>query len=126
MTCAFIDGPAAGRTLDLRRAPHFLRVVTAEDGTVDALDQPTDEPAAGETIHVYVAEAGSFSTVYVCVRGRNAGAGGRYESARYRHLAGLENTVGFADRDAWVGWLKAHGNAAAITAGLDPWQGTGA
>ena len=36
----FLDGPAKGAILDLRRAPLFLRVVSdVDDGTIDALDR---------------------------------------------------------------------------------------
>jgi len=49
----FLNGPAGGAKLDLRRAPHLLRVVIDFDGTVDALDQLDDVPKATETIHVY-------------------------------------------------------------------------
>lgn len=50
----FIDGPAKGTTLDLRRAPVFLRVVIDPVGDVfDALDQLDDVPKPHESIHVY-------------------------------------------------------------------------
>jgi len=48
-----LDGPAAGKILDLQRAPLLLRVVIGPRGAVDALDQLGDEPHAKETIHVY-------------------------------------------------------------------------
>ena len=49
----FMDGPAELKTLMLRRAPLFLRVVLKPRGDWDDLDQLGDEPAANETIVVY-------------------------------------------------------------------------
>lgn len=52
----FVDGPAAGRKLGCRRAPHFLRVVVhRRTGRIDVLDQLTDEPMPLEDVHVYEA-----------------------------------------------------------------------
>ena len=48
----FIDGPAKGQHLALKRAPRFLRVVVA-DGKWDALDQIEDEPRPGELVYAY-------------------------------------------------------------------------
>jgi len=49
----FLDGPAEGVTLMLRRAPIYLRVV--HRGTEwDALDALDDRPTPDETIYVYV------------------------------------------------------------------------
>lgn len=47
------DGPAAGQTFLIRRAPWLLRVVQAPDGKWDALDQIDDHPHPGERIWVY-------------------------------------------------------------------------
>lgn len=68
MIC-FRLGPADGKALELRRAPWFLRVVIDQDGTVDALDQPDDEPKPTEAIHVYVRE-GEAGRGIACSRGR--------------------------------------------------------
>jgi hypothetical protein len=68
----FLDGPAKGRFLSLRRAPIFLRVVIDIDGGVDALDQPGDTPSPTETIHVYRL-ASEPSHFIVCSRGKGAG-----------------------------------------------------
>ena len=53
----FLDGPAKGQVLKLRRCPYFLRVVvkTAADGKQewDALDQPGDSPDRDERLYAY-------------------------------------------------------------------------
>lgn len=50
----FLDGPADGQALDLRRAPVVLRVVRdRRTGAWDALDQLTDQPKPTEEIFVY-------------------------------------------------------------------------
>ncbi len=48
----FLDGPAAGKVLMLRRAPQFLRV-TEKGGEFDALDMPADEPIDQEKLYAY-------------------------------------------------------------------------
>lgn len=46
----FLDGPAGNKTLELRRAPVYLRVVIDADGNIDALDQLDDRPKEDERI----------------------------------------------------------------------------
>lgn len=60
----FKNGPAAAKTLRLHRAPLFLRVVIAQDGTVDALDNLDNEPRDDEAIHVYRRD-GEPGTVHI-------------------------------------------------------------
>lgn len=78
---AFLDGPAAGQLLELRRAPLFLRVtqVDADGGEIayDALDQLDDVPQSVEILFAYrlVGEAG-------WVRYQMAGPGGRGRQCR--------------------------------------------
>ncbi len=49
----FLDGPAAGETLMLRRAPLLLRVVLSPRGKWDALDQLADVPGPDERLYAY-------------------------------------------------------------------------
>jgi hypothetical protein len=49
----FLDGPAEGESLALRRIPVLLRVVRSRTGNWDALDQLDDEPKPTETITIY-------------------------------------------------------------------------
>lgn len=89
----FEGGPATGRTLNLRRLPDWLRVVTSErHGTVDALDQLEDAPDADEVVHVYRRTFHAFAC-----RG-----GGPGEVATYQHVPGLDAEAGqLREREAW-------------------------
>jgi hypothetical protein len=79
----FIDGPAAGVTLELKRCPYLLRVVrrigTGKAGGPDlkgpvevpvigwdALDQPEDRPEPAETIYLYKADLSTVGRAHVC------------------------------------------------------------
>ena len=48
----FVDGPAKGQRLRLKRAARFLRVTEA-NGEWDALDQLTDHPRTDEKLWAY-------------------------------------------------------------------------
>jgi hypothetical protein len=92
-----LDGPAAGVTLNVARAPLFLRLVCT--GTSwDALDQPWDIPKAGEIVHVY-RRAGAVT--HVCTRGA-----GCYESADYEHVPDVDGEQLRATA-AWRAWARA-------------------
>lgn len=78
----FLDGPAAGVTLFLRRAPFLLRVVQSHTGEWDALDQLTDQPGPQETIAVYRL-ARAAGTIHLCARGKGAQSG-TFAMAEYR------------------------------------------
>lgn len=98
-----LDGPAAGTDLMLRRAPVWLRVVVAPDGTVDALDQLQDTPQPDEEVHVYRQVEGTSSVVFAC---RTRSRGGRYEGASYRHVPGAP-ADDLRDSAAWQAWCVA-------------------
>lgn len=105
----FLDGPAAGAPLPLRRAPMYLRVVIDPSGKVDALDQLDDEPRAGETVHVY-ARARWAGPIHVCGglngnRSRVHGSGWVIE-ADYRHMPDVDGE-GLRDTETWRAWATA-------------------
>lgn len=102
----FLDGPAMGTTLFLRRAPHYLRVVQGPDGptapgTVDALDQLDDTPSASERITAYemVGEPG-----YMHVRMRKGG--GVYRGGTYRMVAEQPDDATLRDAGLWRAWVS--------------------
>jgi hypothetical protein len=82
----FQDGPAKDQALMLKRCACFLRV-TIEGKTCDALDQPFDEPKAGEKLYAYeLVELRGNAMVNF-----GGGRGGCYPIAYYR-LAPVQPT----------------------------------
>lgn len=99
----FIDGPAQGQTLLLKRGPRFLRVVE-QDGKWDALDQLEDEPEPGESIHVYEAH-GPIGSCHLNISG---GRGGWFIIGEYRHLPEQPTEEQKRVTRAWREWCEAH------------------
>lgn len=128
-----LDGPGAGATLMLRRAPRLLRVTVRKPqdalfdappdperlevdvagrkvqvGThrpdVDALDQPTDTPDADEAVYVY-RRLGSAGRVHVLQRPIRGS--GFYATGRYQHLPDVDGDQ-LRDRAAWEAWALAN------------------
>ena len=101
-----IDGPAHGKRLMLRRAARFLRVVVADSGEIDALDQPTDKPKPSETCYAYeiVARPGNM---HIRCGGRSKGASGFYPVADYKYMEPpLEQEI-MRDAKLWAAWTQA-------------------
>ena len=108
---SFKNGPAAGVSLALNRAPELLRVVIDADGAVDALDQLSDEAKLQETIHVYH-RSGSAVKGIACVRGRGCRS---YLSAEYHLYHRQPDDATARDTRLWTAWALAEcaGEAAA-------------
>lgn len=102
----FIDGPAAGQTLMLKRAPVFLRVVQGEKW--DALDQPDDEPLENETVYAYqLAEAPGH--VHLSTRGQNGKRGGGfYPLANYKLCEEQPTKTEMIVTGDWRAWCYRH------------------
>lgn len=105
---SFADGPAAGKTLTLARAPVFLRVVVKPSGETDALDLLDDVPEADEVIHAYRLDLDSRGTCHVDrtdpkTRRR---VGEWYRTATYRLIAQqpAEGVMRFNER--WTEWCQ--------------------
>jgi hypothetical protein len=101
----FLDGPAAGVSLLIKRAPALLRAVQKPDGSWDALDQFTDRPERNERIVVYrrVTEP---ATVHIN-RGRH-GCGWQ-QMADYRVLAEQPADADVRQTSAWQAWANSVG-----------------
>lgn len=101
----FLSGPAAGRTLALRRAPRFLRVVECA-GNFDALDQLDDQPELTETIHVYEIK-GEPGRMHIYSRGPTPS--GWYAVADYEFLPDQPADAEVRTTEAWRAWTLARG-----------------
>lgn len=102
----FDDGPAAGKTLLLRRAPLFLRVVVnSMTGEIDALDQPGDEPRPGEVLHAYVLTARPHWAHIRASKGR----GGAYTGGPYKLVEPQPSAKQMATTLAWSLWCHKDG-----------------
>ena len=99
----FLDGPAQGQRLMLKRAPILLRVV--RDGAKwDALDQLEDTPKPTEEIFVYE-QVGTPSWAHIC-RSPKAGGSGMFMMAEYQALVSEHPPAEDALRDnrRWREW----------------------
>lgn len=102
----FLDGPAAGTTLLLGRAPVFLRAVQNTTGTWDALDQLEDEPQHDELIVLYqqVSEP-RMMHLQRSVKGQRVC--GWYLMADYRVVTDPPEESILRSRPAWQRWAMA-------------------
>jgi len=100
----FLDGPAQGKTLMLKRAPFFLRVVIV-GGQIDALDQLGDTPRKEEAVHVYIRQPGAMHNAIHLNTGRKPG-GGWFSRADYK-LSPVQPDDATARRTAtWQRWCE--------------------
>lgn len=110
----FLDGPAQGQHLSLRRSPLYLRVVCDAAGHWDALDQIDDTPAPGETIHAY-RRAGAATVCHLLIRGNRDGRrSGWYSSAQYLHLREQPSATELRDTALWQAWCRRHATSQPI------------
>jgi hypothetical protein len=100
----FLDGPAEGQTLLLKRAPDLLRAVLKPDGRWDALDQLHDTPASNERIVVY-RRHGAAHSVHVNM-GRNGS--GFYALAEYHVVDPQPSDDEVRATVAWRAWARRH------------------
>lgn len=101
----FLDGPAKGNTLMLKRTVIILRVTVGPTGQWDALDQVEDQAATDELIHVYVLWQCKGTTHIRAAKGR----GGFYNMVAYKHLEPFLNQPlppqqALRDNKRWFDW----------------------
>lgn len=112
----FLNGPAKGVSMDLRRCPNYLRLVNVSLGRSanaprrgwDGLDQPDDEPHGFEDwLEVYRLKDGTFGQTFACVRGKGgAASSGAWESGDYLHVPlGDELRWTLRSRPAFLTWV---------------------
>lgn len=114
----FLDGPAAGHTLWLKRAPLFLRVTITPNGHVDALDQLDDFSLPDERIHVYRRE-GKGGTLHIKTTNKGALKSGTYATADYAYVTDGPADAVMRDNDQWREWVTRRVAAEAATHGCD-------
>lgn len=94
-------GPAEG-TYAVARAPLYLRAVVAADGKRDVCDLLTDEPRAGESVHVY-RQTVNRGHMHINRGGRGSGF---YAVADYEHMPDVDGEA-LREADAWREWANA-------------------
>lgn len=97
----FLDGPAKGKTLMLKRAARFLRVVE-NDGSFDALDQPCDVPTPNEKLYAYTV----VGDVGHCHIHASRGRGGFYPIANYKLVEAQPTEAEMRDNASWRAWCE--------------------
>lgn len=103
----FTDGPAAGKTLFLKRAPHYLRVVQGPDGPttsgdIDALDQLDDAPRSTERIYIYEM-IGHPTWIHINRRGKHGS--GMFRGGTYRMVSTQPSDDEVRSTAAWRAWV---------------------
>lgn len=110
MSVQFLDGPASGTTVGLRRAPNYLRVVIGANGKVDALDLLSDTPREDEKIHVYQLAKARFTLgddVFVCTDdGQGGSRPAAVADADYCHRPDVDGEQ-FRETVVWRTWASA-------------------
>lgn len=100
----FLDGPAKGQHLMLRRRVRFLRVVVSERGVWDALDQVSDSPSVSEKLYAYEAH-GEGGMCHI--RSSKKGSGGFYPMQDYKFVVEQPDDATMRDVVKWVAWVEA-------------------
>jgi hypothetical protein len=103
----FLDGPAVGVTLTLRRSPLYLRVTRhVITHKWDALDQLADSPSELESVTVYRREGdtGSVHLDYTDRHGRRRGA--NHTTADYRLCETQPDDATARNPVAWRQWCQ--------------------
>jgi hypothetical protein len=106
---SFADGPAEGVSLELQRAPRFMRVVVGSgmDGQWDALDQIDDSPEPDELIHVYVKQPGEGMLHLDMVNKKTRRREGRsYITVSYELSADQPDDATARNKERWQAWCR--------------------
>lgn len=102
----FLDGPAAGVTLQLRRAPYFLRVT--DNGTEwDALNNPEDEARPNERLYCYTWKQRPGG-MHLLIRGKNKHQGGFFQNGVYGFREEQPSDEIMRDNGKWTQWCGEH------------------
>lgn len=99
----FVDGPAKGKTLMLKRAPYYLRV-TECNGKFDALNELADVARADENLFAYH----MTGTPGMCHVNAGRGRSGWYVIATYEVVVPQPTDEEMRDNGAWGKWCAAN------------------
>lgn len=103
----FLDGPAKGVLLMLRRTPLYLRVTVNRQGIKDkwdALDQLSDEPHTAESVYVY-RRASRDGTVHIDYTDKSRRRRGDwFSSASYKFVEVQPAESVLRDNEQWRAW----------------------
>lgn len=99
----FMDGPAMGQVLTLKRAPVVLRVVCGFGNRWDALDQVDDTAEPDEHIFVYKRRKHPGSYHVKCSKKSQSGF---FLSAEYRLFEVQPPDDVVRDNDRWSAWCR--------------------
>ena len=103
----FLDGPAAGQHLLLRRAVYYIRAERSAAGKWDALDQPTDTPSADEDVFAYRAKKGTVRACHINSRGKGGErTGGFFKGADYELVEPQPSEAQMRSNSLWAAWCK--------------------
>lgn len=98
----FIDGPAAGQTLMLKRTPKLLRV-TQVGAKFDALNELEDVARQEEKLYCYVLSE-YLGMAHI---NRSGGRGGFYPIAEYKLREQQPSEFQMYSNEAWARWCEA-------------------
>lgn len=97
----FLDGPAQGKTLMLKRTPKYLRVVVDAKGDIDALDQLEDVPRPEESVFAY--RLHEHKGAVHLNTGRGPG-GGFYQACDFKLIPNQPADAVLRSTKAWQQW----------------------
>ncbi len=101
----FVDGPARGQTLMLRRGVIFLRVVyDTQTKLWDALNEPDDKATATEIVYAYVLRGESIM-VHVNIAGNK---GGMFQMAEYKFIEPQPKDSQIRVNKCWEIWVDSN------------------
>lgn len=99
----FIDGPAKGQHLMLRRKVRFLRVVVdSRSGNWDALDMLADHAEPTDTIYAYEAQGNGG----MCHINRGKNGSGFFSIQDYKFIPDQPSDEDMRDNDRWSKWVN--------------------
>lgn len=104
---SFVDPIGRCKSLQLERAPRYLRVVINDKREVDALDQLEDTPASDELVVAYELD-GDYGSMHIDRRDKKTGRriGEWYKTAQYKRIMEQPNELLMRENESWRRWCQ--------------------